>query len=154
LERDSSKFEHIIRKLARNDRSLYERLEQCAEEIVNFFGLDYENFTIRRILKIDDSSEAPAKRQPPPPPPPADDRFDRYLVNLLANDFSSHRPADEQPDLEVDAPGAAADGVAALQRLMRLGLDDEAAARLLAHTNGDVDQAMTLLLLHTLGLRL
>jgi hypothetical protein len=151
LDQDASQLNHILQKLAGADSALYERLQSSTEAIVRFFGVDYEEFSIRRFLKSgDDRSDTPAKKPARPAAPP-DTSFDRYPVNLLENDFSGHRPAETQPQLEPDAgPGQA--GENEIESLMNMGLTRDGAERLLDQVGGSITTAMTLLLMHRLGL--
>jgi hypothetical protein len=151
LDQDSSQLKHILEKLAGADKALHERLQSCTEAIVTFFGVDYEQFCLRRLIKADDDTpDTPDKKKALPKQPP-DTQFDRYPINIIANDCSGHRPAEEQPQLEADAaPGD--DGAGAIESLMGMGLNRSTAEHLLGQFGGNLETVMTLLLLHRLGL--
>jgi hypothetical protein len=133
----------IALKVCRGDTALADRLVAAPDAFLQHIGVDQSLFRYRLILRDEEETEPP---YPPPPPPEEDHTFDSYPVNVMADDWSAHRPAEEQPELPDRAAQQeetrlvlTARDIDNLRRLGEIGLPLEAALPLYLRFDRDLE---------------
>jgi hypothetical protein len=135
----------VALKVCRGDTALAGALANAPEPFLKHIGVDPSLFRYRSILRDEDEGEPP---YPPPPPAGDDHAFDAYPVNVVADGWGAHAPADGQAPLPERAPDAGAAQIVLaphdlenLRRLAELGLPVEAALRLYLRFDRNLEAA-------------